>query len=143
VSQSKESFLAALRAVGVGHDLGSTTGVAAPGTDWVVTPTVAGEPNDPGLILVNPGNAAASVTLHVLPAEGQDPVADVTVSIKPGFAAAAPSDFIDAAAFSAIRVVATSGVVVPIGASSSLGASGRSTYALSIGLLAADGGVPN
>ena len=77
-------MVAALRASGLGNDPGATAGASAPSQAWVVTPTVAGEPSRPGLVLMNPGSDPVEVTLHLLPPKGAAPAADVALTMPCG-----------------------------------------------------------
>ena len=120
---------AARRAFGPGEDSASTVGAPA-GTAWVVLPTVAGGPYRAGLVLANPGEALATVVLRPL-RPGAEPI---TVAVPAGAAVAAPASFAEENAETAVLVLATSGAVVPAGASSSLGKDGRSAYATALGV---------
>jgi hypothetical protein len=132
-TQDRARVAVALRVLGPGNDGAATGGAPAPATDWVVLPTVAGEPARPGLALVNPGNRAAQVELSLLAAEGDQVPAPVTVLVEPGSVATAPAGFLAAAPDAAVLVRSTQPVVA-LGASTSLGTKGRSVYGMSVGL---------
>jgi hypothetical protein len=134
VAQSRAAFAASLRAVGVGNDDAATGGTPSPSSAWVVLPAIAGEPAKPGLVLVNPGNASITVTLHALMPEGETPPPDVTVTVPAGSVGRAPVAFLDQTHDAAIEVRSAGGDVVAMAASTSLGVHGRSTYALALGV---------
>lgn len=127
----------ARRSSGAGDDDGSTIG-AQPGTAWVVLPTVPAAPYDVGLIVANPGDTAATVTLKPL---GYGP-APITLLIPPSSVVAAPKTFTEAIGDLAVLVIATSGAVVPVGASSSLGKEGHAAYAVALGVRIPPGDIP-
>jgi hypothetical protein len=131
VTQAERQVVASLRAIGVGNDWGATGGAMAPAERWVVLPATIGEPVIPGLILVDPGNDAATVTLHVL---GEAGPSDLVVQLEAGRAFQVPEGFWAAAADAAVLVTAEGGPVLALAASTSLGTSGLSTYALAIGV---------
>jgi hypothetical protein len=135
LSQDQTQIVAALRASGLGNDPGATSGAVEPSSAWVVTPTVAGEPSRPGLVLLNPGSDPVVVTLHLLVPAGAATVADVTLTIPPATAAAAPAAFLASAPTACVEVTASGGEVVALGASSSLGARGVADYALAMGVV--------
>jgi hypothetical protein len=100
-----------------------------------VTPTVACDPNVPGLVVVDPGTAPATVTLHALPnGEGPTP-RDVTFQVAPGRAASAPARFLSVDPSAAVLVTASAGAILASGASSSCGKEGLAGFAVA-------GGVP-
>lgn len=134
VSQGSISFAATQRAAGVGNDDGATGGAIAPAADWVVLPAIAGEPSKPGIVIVNPGSATVTITLHVLAAEGKTPPSDATITIGAGSVARVPQAFLDQARAAAIEINSSGGGVVAMAASTSLGVKGLSTYALSMGV---------
>jgi hypothetical protein len=124
----------ARRVAGHVNDTGSTGGVLGPARAWVVLPTVACEPNVPGLVLVNPGDGTAEVTLHALPQAGVSAPPDVTVSVPPARALPAPQAFLSADPSAAVLVTATSGTVIASGASSSCGREGILGFAVAAGV---------
>jgi hypothetical protein len=134
VAEGSTPFAATQRSVGVGNDDAATGGTASPASDWVVLPAIAGEPAHPGLVLVDPGNAAVTVTLHVLVPQGQAPLPDVTVTISAGSVVQAPSGFLAQVHQAAIEVRSVGGDVIAMAASTSLGIKGLSTYALAMGV---------
>jgi hypothetical protein len=135
VSQESVPFVAIQRAIGVGNDDAATGGGAKPGSGWLVLPAVAGEPSRPGLVIVNPGNATVTVTLHTLAPEGFTPPPDITLVVPAGSVRTAPPDFLVENTRSAIEVRAEGGDVIAMAASTSLGNEGLSTYALSMGVV--------
>jgi hypothetical protein len=134
VSQGAAAFAATLRAVGVGNDDAATGGTASPSSDWVVLPAIAGEPAQPGLVLVNAGNSSVAITLHALMPEGGTRPPDVTVTIPAGSVVHAPAEFLDRTHDAAIEVRSDGGGIVAMAASTSLGVKGRSTYSLAMGI---------
>ena len=60
-TQGGGQVAASLRATGPVHDDDATAGALAAATTWVVTPTAAGQPSHPGLVLVNTGSEDAQV----------------------------------------------------------------------------------
>ena len=140
VSQGSVPFAAIQHAIGVGNDDAATGGAVQPGSDWVVLPAIAGEPSHPGLVIVNPGNTAVTVTLHALAPEGATPPPDITLVVPAGGSVrTAPADFLDEDHRSAIEVRAEGGDVIAMAASTSLGNGGLSTYALSMGVALVEG----
>jgi hypothetical protein len=124
------SFVGSVTALGEGSDIAATAG-ATPGSSWVVLPTVAGDPSTPGMVVTNPGTSAASVTLHVLAAGGPN---DVTIDVSAGSSASVPPAFLSADTTAGILVTATTGEVIPAGASQSLGRNGIAGYAIAVGV---------
>jgi hypothetical protein len=129
-----EGIVVARRSAGLVNDSGSTAGVGGPASAWVVLPTVACDPNVPGLALVNPGDQQAEVTLHILPRAGQPLATDVVVSVPPARTVAAPGDFLAQDPFAAVLVTATTGTVIASGASSSCGQVGNAEFAVAVGV---------
>lgn len=121
------------RTFGVVADQGSTAGATEPGTAWVLTPSVIGQPSHPRIVLANPGDAPATVLLSALPVEGAAAPAPVTVRIPPGAAVLAPKAFTAQAATSSVLAVARAGTFVPLSASYALGREGYATYAVALG----------
>ena len=129
------TFAATQRSIGVGNDDAATSGTASPASDWVVLPAIAGEPAHPGLVLVDPGNASVTVTLHALAPAGQTPPPDVTLTIAPGSVVQAPSGFLAQVDQAAIEIRSAGGDIIAMAASTSLGVKGLSTYALAMGVV--------
>ncbi|MGZ8735094.1 MAG: DUF5719 family protein, partial [Acidimicrobiia bacterium] len=125
--------MAALRTIGVGNDGGATAGSATPATSWVVTPTVAGEPARPGLLVLNPGQSQASVSITSLPADGEQG-GSTTITVPPGSVAGVPREFLDGVGGASLLVISDGVPIVALGASTSLGNEGRSVYGLAAGL---------
>lgn len=134
VAQGSTGFAATERSIGVGNDDAATGGALSPTSDWVVVPAIAGEPARPGLVLVDPGNAPVTVTLHALAPQGQTPPPDVTLTIAAGSVVRAPSGFLAQVDQAAIEVHSEGGDVIAMAASTSLGVKGLSTYALAMGV---------
>jgi hypothetical protein len=133
VTQGDGQVVASLRAIGVGNDWAATGGSMTPAERWVVLPATIGEPAIPGLVLVDPGNDPVTVTLHALTEAGPS---DLVVQLEPGRAFKVPAGFWAAAPDSAILVTTEGGPVLASAASTSLGNSGLSTYALAMGVVA-------
>lgn len=134
VAQGTGSFAAALRSVGVGNDDGATGGAAEASAAWVVLPAIAGEPARPRIVLVNPGNTSATVTIHALPADGDTPQVDVTLTLEPGSVDQVPPGFLEGVHGSAVQISSSGGDILALAASTSLGVKGLSTYALAMGV---------
>ncbi len=121
---------AARRTYGVVSDQGSTGG-APPAGAWVVFSTVDGSPSRPGLVLANPGQEPAEVTLsHMAPATG----APVRITVPPQRSVVAPRRFLEAEPSGAVLATSESGTFVPASASYSLGREGLATYAVALGI---------
>jgi hypothetical protein len=131
VTQGDGQVVASLRAIGVGNDWAATGGAQAPAERWVVLPATIGEPVIPGLILVAPGNDPVTVTLHGLTEGGPS---DLVVPLEAGRAVEVPARFWEAVPDAAILVTTDGGPVLALAASTSLGNSGVSTYALAMGV---------
>lgn len=131
---SSGSFVASVGSLGEGNDVAATAGAVA-GSRWIVLPTVAGDPATPGLVITNPGTEGASVSLHVLSADGPR---DVTLDISAGSSIAAPTAFLVAAGEAGMLITATAGKVVAAGASGSLGMHGVAGYAIAVGVAVAN-----
>ena len=84
-------------------------------------------------MLVNPGNASVTVTLHALPSDGDASIADATVTIPAGSVAQVPPGFLEGLHGSAVEIRA-SGDILALAASTALGVRGLSTYALAMGV---------
>jgi len=134
LAQGSTAFAATQRSIGVGNDDAATGGAASAASGWVVLPAIAGEPARPGLVLVDPGNASVTVTLHALVPQGQTRPPDVTVTIAAGSVVQAPSAFLALVNRAAIEVRSEGGDVIAMAASTSLGVKGLSTYALAMGV---------
>lgn len=134
VAQGDGSFAATLRSIGVGNDAGATGGAAAPASDWVVLPAIAGEPARPRIVLVNPGNTSVTVTLHALVSQSDAPTADATMTIPAGSVGQVPAGFLEGLHDSAIEIRSSGGDILALAASTSLGVKGLSTYALALGV---------
>lgn len=132
--------VAALRTIGVGNDGGATAGSTAPATSWVVTPTVAGGPARPGLLVLNPGRSQASVSITGLPDEEDGSSESTTISVPAGSVAGVPREFLDGVGGASLLVVSDGVPVVALGASTSLGNEGLSVYGLAAGLPIAEPG---
>jgi hypothetical protein len=141
---SPTGVVIARRTYGTVSDQASTIGATAPASAWVILPSVAGPPTHPGLVLANPGDTPAEITLSYLPSSETRPSpAPITLEVQPGQTIAAPSEFVEAKPFSAILAVATSGTFVPAAASYSLGQEGVATYAVSLGVPIPDAWIPS
>jgi hypothetical protein len=127
--------VATQRAVGVGNDDAATGGATAPAADFVVLPAIAGEPAKPGIVIVDPGNASATVTIHVLAGAGETAPADLTITIGASSVAMVPLTFLQQVPGSAIEIRSDGQGVVAMAASTSLGVKGLSTYAMSMGVV--------
>jgi Family of unknown function (DUF5719) len=135
LSQDEIPVVTALRASGLGNDPGATSGVLSPSPAWVLTPTVAGEPSRPGLVVMNPGSDPVEVTLHLLAPDGATPAPDVTITIPAASAVGAPAGFLASAPTASVAVTAAEGGVVALGASTSLGGKGVADYAIAMGVV--------
>ena len=118
------------RTFGVVSDQAAVTG-GLPASSWIVLPSVAGEPSNPGLVLANPGADPAVVTLGFL---SPGPAEHVTLTVPPGSTIEAPQRFLQVAPEAAVWARATSGTFVPAAASYSLGHEGFATYAVALGI---------
>jgi hypothetical protein len=118
------------RTFGVASDQAAVTG-AGSAASWIVLPSVAGEPSNPGLVLANPGSEPAVITLAYLAPGRGDPV---TITLAPGTTAQAPKEFRLLAPRAAVLAAASSGTFVAAAASYSLGREGFGTYAAALGV---------
>ncbi|MEO8423717.1 MAG: DUF5719 family protein [Actinomycetota bacterium] len=134
VAQADGVFAATLRSAGFGNDSGATGGAAEPASDWVVLPAIVGEPARPRIVLVNPGNASLTVTIHALLFEGDTPTADATLTIPGGSVGQVPPVFLEGLHGSAVEIRSSDGDILALAASTSLGVKGLSTYALAMGV---------
>jgi hypothetical protein len=95
---------------------------------------VACVPNVPGLVLVDPGSAEATVTLHALPdGEGPSP-RDATVTVPATRAIEAPARFLTVDPTAAVLVTTSGGSILASGASSSCGQKGIAGFAVASGI---------
>jgi uncharacterized protein DUF5719 len=134
VAGGEPAVAVALRSLLGGGDTAATGGGFVPSTRWVVLPAVAGEPATPGLVLVNPGEREAEVTLMLLGRPDAAGLPEPTVvRISPGRVAAVPKSFLAAAPDAAV-VVSSDSPVVALAASRSLERGGSAGYALSAGV---------
>jgi Family of unknown function (DUF5719) len=131
--QEGDPVVSSLRTEGSGNDDGATAGAVEPAPSWVVTPTVAGDPSVPGLVVVNPGDAVVDVTFRLLP-EDEGAADEVTITIPAASVALAPAAFLQAAPDASVLVTSEGGSVVALGASTSLGTQGRSVFGLAVGV---------
>jgi Family of unknown function (DUF5719) len=119
------------RSEGQNGDPGATAGTAVTATAWVVLPTVAGTPNDPGMMLGNPGAEAIEVSLTSL---GPDGVTDrISVTVPADSAIGVPPAFIERDPTAPVLARSTARFVAA-GASSSLGREGTGSYAVAAGV---------
>ncbi|HZP90665.1 MAG TPA: DUF5719 family protein [Actinomycetota bacterium] len=134
----------ARRTYGLTADTAATSGAPAAASAWVVLPSAAGRPAHPGLVLANPGDTTATVTLSYLPSGPSPPAPPpVTIRVPPGRTVAAPKAFVQAKPFSAMLAVATEGTFVPASASYSLGQKGFASFAVSVGVRIPDPWIPS
>ena len=127
--------VAALRTAGVGNDGGATAGAAAPSAAWVVTPTIAGEPARPGLLVLNPGRSETTVTVTALVSASKGAAArTTTITVPPGSVAGVPREFLDGVGDASMLIRSAGSPVVVLGASTSLGNEGLSVSALAVGV---------
>lgn len=128
----------ARRTFGVASDQASTTGAVEASDAWIVLPAVAGSPSHPAIVLANPGEEPAVVTLRSLPAGDLTPPAPITVEVPPHRTVGVPRGYVEANGPSAVLAVAESGTFVPAAASYSRGREGYATYAVTVGVPIAD-----
>ena len=129
--------VAGLISLGEADDDAATGGTTATASRWIVTPTAAEEPWEPSIVLVNPGEEDAEVTLRTLPSADDIEPVEVTISVRAGRAITAPRAFAEADPRGAV-LVSSSGPVVALGASTSSGIRGIAWYALALGVPLAD-----
>ena len=132
-SPSGEPVVVALRAAGRAGDAAATGGAAAPAMAWVVTPTIASASAHPGLVIVNPGDAPADVTLRLLQKGEAGVGPETTITVPPGRTASAPTGFLQQGPEAAVLVTSTAAVVA-LGTSTSGGKKGLDFYASAVGL---------
>jgi hypothetical protein len=126
-----DAAAAALRVLGPGGDLGSTSGTSTPASAWVVFPALASPSAERAVVLVNEGDASAVATLELLPGDTGAAAAPVTVDVPAHGAAAVPPAFLASASGSAVLVRTSGGPVTALSASTS---PGDGPYALSLGV---------
>lgn len=126
-------IVSAVRTAGVGRDGGATAGSAAAATSWVVTPTVAGAPARPGLLVLNPGTSQATVTVMSISGQ-QGTRSETTLSVAPGSVGAVPRAFLEGVGAASLLVTSDGEPIVALGASTSLGNDGLSLLSLSAGV---------
>jgi hypothetical protein len=124
--------VAAVRTSGEGNDVGATAGSTEATKAWVVTPTAAGEPALPGLLLLNPGQSEAAVSVSSIPGDGAAQQ-ERSLSVPPGSVAVVASGFL-ADAGTASMMVESRSPIVALGASTSLGNAGLSVFGLAVGV---------
>jgi hypothetical protein len=131
--QDGEPIVASLRTQGRGRDDAVTAGTAEPALEWVVAPTVAGDPARPGLLVVNPGDTEVTVTVRLLPLDGTS-ANQTNLIVPPASVVAVPGKFLQTQPDASALVTAEGGPVVALGASTSLGSQGDSVFGLSVGV---------
>ncbi|MGZ8629451.1 MAG: DUF5719 family protein [Actinomycetota bacterium] len=124
--------VAAVRTIGVGRDGGATGGSVTPAEAWVVTPTTAGEPSRPGLLVLNPGDSEATITIASLPTDGIP--AETTLTVAPGSVGVVPPRFLIDAGRVSMVLRSEGSPIVALGASTSLGNEGLSLFGLASGV---------
>ena len=127
------TIVAVRRSEGQSADPGATGGTAEPATAWVILPTVAGEPNTPGMVLGNPGSTPLEVSLTLLGASGQ--IDRIAVTVAATSAVDVPVAFLEQDPTAAVVAVSADGAFVAAGASSSLGQEGVAGYAVAMGVV--------
>jgi hypothetical protein len=123
------------RTFGTVSDQGAVTG-ANPATSWLVMPAAAGSPANPGIVVANPRPEPAEVTLRYL---APGPSEELTISVPPEATAQVPPAFLLLAPETGVWAEAGTGTFVVASASYSLGAEGRATYAVSLGIPVPEG----
>lgn len=131
------SALAAVRLPSRATDSATVIG-GVPGRAWVVLPTSTRTDAEPQVVLVNPGEAAVTVTLRVLSTVGPEPI---SIQIPPRASLLAPADFMAAAIGSAVLVTSDTWPFVAGGASTWRGDAGADAYAATVGARIAPGRV--
>jgi hypothetical protein len=86
------------------------------------------------LLVLNPGQSQASVSIRSLPTEGEQPSGSTTIRVPPGSVAGVPREFLDGVGSASLLVISDGVPIVPLGASTSLGNEGQSVYGLAAGL---------
>ena len=135
---TSDATAVARRSFGANGDQGGTGG-AAPGADWVVLPAVTETPPfEPRLLVANPGDQPAEVTLTLIPEAGIDVAHPTdTLTVRPGTTGFA--ELPQAAPHAAVVVHSTQPVVPAFAAYSN----DRGGYAVSVGVpWSGDSGTP-
>jgi hypothetical protein len=138
--QGGPGVVAARRTRGTTQDLGSTAGVAAPRSAWVVMPATGSAPRSPMVYLANPGRRSVEVSMSTLPVGGREATAKVTV--PPGRTVAAPGRLFSSAGDAPVLATADAGTFVASAASYSQGAHGVAGYAVSSGIAIPEPWIP-
>ena len=123
------------RTFGTVSDQAAVTG-ANPAPSWLVMPAVAGSPANPGTVLANPGPEPAELTLRYL---SPGPSDELTISVPPEATVQVPHAYLLLAPETGVWAEARTGTFVVASASYSLGAEGRATYAVSLGIPVPEG----
>ncbi len=131
--QEGEPVMAALRTQGLGRDDAATAGATEPSAAWVVPPTVVGEPARPGIVIVNPGDTEATVTVRLLPLDATS-ATETTLVVPAASVATVPEGFLQAQPDASVVVTSEGAEVIAMGASTSLGVEGGSVFGLSVGV---------
>jgi hypothetical protein len=131
----------ALRTTGVGNDGGVTGGSTGAARQWLVMPTIVGDPARPGLLVLNPGQEDATVAIESLPESGDAPQT-TSIRVAPGSVANVPRTFLDQVGRASLLVTSDAGAIVALGASTSLGNEGLSVYGLAAGVPIPASGTP-
>ncbi len=131
--QEGQPIIAALRTQGLGRDDAATAGASETSTAWVVPPTVAGEPANPGVLIVNPGDTEVTVTVRLLPLGGEA-ATETTLVVPAASVTTVADEFLQTQPDASVEVTSEGGAVVALGASTSLGVEGRSVFGLSAGV---------
>lgn len=140
VTQGTAPVAAVRRTQGQEGDPGATSGTAAPAAAWVISPTIAGEPSHPGVVLGNPSTSPVEVALSLLGGSGV--IEQLTVSVPANSAVSVPAGFLEQDPAGTVLAVATDGSFVAVSASSSLGREGVASYAVAAGIPVPPGGLP-
>ena len=101
-------------------------------TGWSI-PTVQEEPRSPGVVVVNPSDAAVEVDVSFVGTDGSPEPEGASVTVGPGRVASVPAAVLRRAPDASVLVRAD-GPIVALGASTSSGAQGVALYALAIGV---------
>jgi hypothetical protein len=132
------AIVAAQRAQGQSADDAATGGATMPASAWVVPPTAADDPSEPGLVVVNPGGEPVTVTFRLLLPGDEGPGRSVTLDLPAASTASPPRAFLASSPQASVLVTAT-GDVVAMGASTSGGLRGLSLYGFAMGMPVPDG----
>jgi len=132
--QGSSGGAAALRAAGTRGDAATTAGAPAAAPAWVVLPAVDSDQSASTVVLVNPGDVAAEVSLELLP-EGGAASTVTTITVSPRSVASAAPGFLGTTT-AAVVVRCEVGAVVAVGAATTGDGSGEEVagYALSMGV---------